>query len=169
MHFTLNQSAKNLSLRVSFSLLLFSAFFLAPSLAMAATLALSPSGGTYHKGQNFKVSVLVNSDISINAIYAVLAFPTKNIEVIALSKEKSIINLWIQDPSFSNSGNTGNVTFEGVALNPGFSGARGRVLDITFRIKEEGSANLNFLGLAILANDGLGTNVASARDRKSVV
>jgi len=129
--------------------------------AGTASLYFSPSSGSYHKGENFSVSVFVRSDTSINATEGVLMFPTRYVETIRVSKNSSIINFWIQEPSFSNAGETGNVSFEGVVLNPGFTGPAGKVLDITFRAKNEGIADLKFLRAAILANDGLGTNVTA--------
>ena len=73
----------------------------------------------------------------------------------------------MQKPSFSNAGNTGNVRFEGVVLNPGFVGSNGKILDVVFRVKKEGTAELNFTEFAILANDGLGTNLSASNGKAS--
>lgn len=134
----------------------------APYGAYAAYLYFSPSAGSYAQGENFVMSVLVSSDKSINAVRGVLTFPTEYLGVISISQVSSIINLWVQAPSFSNVGTTGNVRFEGVILNPGFKGVTGRIVDVVFRIKKQGVADIGMSEFAILANDGKGTNIATS-------
>ncbi len=135
--------------------------FLASVLAAsAATLYLSPAGGTYTTDRNFTASVRVTTNPSMNAAEGAINFPTDKLQIIGVSKTGSIFNLWVQEPSYSNSGSLGNVRFEGVVLNPGFAGD-GKVLDITFRVKSEGTANVTFAGGSVLANDGQGTNILS--------
>lgn len=134
--------------------------FLAPLSTFAATLFLTPREGTYSNGENFNVSVLVSSDASVNAFSGTISFPTDTLEMISVSKSDSIVDLWTQNPSFSNAGSLGNASFEGVVLNPGFIGQSGKILTLTFRVKSEGSANLIFSKYAVLENNGLGTSVA---------
>jgi len=131
--------------------------------ADAAHLFFSPSSGSFYTDENFKVYVTLNSETSVNAIQGILNFPTQYLEVLAVYTEadNSIIDLWVQRPSFSNAGALGNVNFEGVVLNPGYLGTGGRIIGILFRVKKEGTATLNYTDFAILANDGLGTNVSS--------
>src|SRR3989344_4521305 len=136
-------------------------FFLLPLSAIAATLFLTPKAGTYYKGENFNVSVLVSSDTSVNAFSGVITFPTDTLEVTGVSKSNSIVDRWTQNPSFSNGGSIGNVSFEGVVLNPGFVGPNGKILTLTFRVKKEGSTNLNFSEYAVLENNGLGTKAVT--------
>jgi hypothetical protein len=162
---------KNMKKRKKFSkkilnLLIFILFFGfgCVKLADAAFLYLSPSEGSFYKNENFTVSVLVNTEVSINAMEGVIIFPTEFLEAINVNTRdgtNSIIDLWVQNPSFSNAGKWGNVRFEGVTLNPGFVGPAGKIIEIVFRIKKEGSVDLSFTDFAILANDGLGTNVST--------
>ena len=134
--------------------------------AEAAGLYFSPSKGTFYKNENFSVDVLVSSEEAINAIQGVVSFPTEYFEAVSVkSNTNSIIDLWVRKPSFSNAGPHGNVQFEGVVLNPGFVGSSGKVTEIVFRVKNEGLAGLDFSESAILANDGLGTNVLTSNGR----
>ncbi len=142
---------------------------LSPLSTLAATLSLAPKEATHHVGENFTVSMLISADASINAFSGVLLFPTDTLQVISVSKLNSIVNLWTQDPSFSNAGSSGNVSFEGVVLNPGFIGPNGRILTITFRVKKEGSANLTFSQYTVLLNDGLGTNIVPTTEGAHLV
>lgn len=125
---------------------------------MAASLYFSPSSGLYEVGKTFSVSLYVSSaDEAMNAASGVISFPQDKLEVISLSKAGSIFSLWVQEPSFSNS--AGTVSFEGIVLNPGFIGSRGKIITITFRAKAGGNAPLTFSSGSVLANDGKGTNM----------
>jgi len=132
---------------------------LLPQVAAAANLYFSPSSGTYSTGRNFTVSIRVDSSASMNAASGVVIFSPDKLQVLSISKTGSIFNLWVQEPSFSNS--DGNASFEGIVLNPGFSGD-GKLISITFRDKSDGKANLSFSSGSVLANDGLGTNILSS-------
>ena len=126
--------------------------------ANAASLYFSPSSGSYNVGQTITVGVYVNSsDKAMNAASGIVSFPNDKLEVRSISKSGSIVNLWVQEPSFSNS--VGTVNFEGVVLNPGFTGQAGKIIDISFRTKTEGTGPLSFSSGFVLANDGLGTDI----------
>jgi hypothetical protein len=136
--------------------------FASPYTALAAVLTLSPSSGSYPAGTTFTTSVTVQSGgVPLNAMSGTLSFPTDQLEVVSLSKGGSIITLWIQEPSFSNS--AGTVQFEGVVPNPGYSGATGNIIGVTFRVKKAGSATVSFSAGSVLANDGEGTEVLTAK------
>jgi len=138
--------------------LLLAIFGILPATAQAATLYFSPSSGTHAIGTTFTVSVYVSSaDQAMNAASGVISFPTDKLAVDSLSKSGSIFSLWVQEPSFSNS--AGTVNFEGIVLNPGFTGSSGKAISITFRTKAAGSASLTFSSASALANDGKGTNI----------
>ncbi len=127
-------------------------------LVEAASLNFLPSSGSYSIGQTLTVSVYASSpDQAMNVASSVITFPTDKLQVLSLSKSGSIINLWVQEPSFSNS--NGTVNFEGVILNPGFNGSNGKIITVTFTAKTIGAAPLSFTSSAVLANDGQGTNI----------
>lgn len=155
--------------KISIVLLVIGYWLLITASAQAASLYFSPSSGNYHEGENFKIGVKVETDKAINAVEGVISFPTRYLGVIRLNKDNSIVNLWIQNPSFSNAGDFGNVSFEGVVLNPGFMGQAGKIIDIDFLIKNKGVAELEFLKTAILANDGFGTNVTTADGKANFI
>ena len=144
---------------ISFLLLLFSIFYiLSPSSAFAATLSLSPSSLSLAQGETASVNVVVGSaDQSMNAASGIVAFPNDKLEIVSVSKSGSIATLWVQEPSFSNA--LGTVSFEGVVLTPGFTGASGKIITITFRGKSEGTARFSFSSGSVLANDGQGTEI----------
>ncbi|OGH81194.1 MAG: hypothetical protein A3F93_04005 [Candidatus Magasanikbacteria bacterium RIFCSPLOWO2_12_FULL_34_7] len=127
----------------------------------ATTLYFSPSVGSYDSNNIFSVGVYVsNPNESMNAVSALITFPKEVLEVASVSKSNSIINLWVREPSFSNS--KGFVNLEGIVLNPGFTGASGKLLTINFKVKTAGLANVLFSEASVLANDGQGTNILTS-------
>lgn len=126
-----------------------------------ASLYLSPSTGSYTVGNNFSIDLKVNSGgVAINAAQGSLVFSPDELSVVGLSKSGSIFTLWTTEPAFSNS--EGVVSFAAGLPNPGFSGAAGKIITVTFKAKKEGQTKIAFSSGAILANDGRGTNVLSS-------
>src|SRR3989338_3457259 len=147
-------NTKKLLVAIGLILVLFSG----AKIASAASLYFSPSSGTHAIGTSFTVSIYVSSaDQAMNAASGIISFPSDNLEVTSLSKTGSIFSLWVEEPSFSNS--AGTVNFEGIVLNPGFTGASGKAISITFKTKAAGSAPITFSSGSALANDGKGTNI----------
>jgi hypothetical protein len=139
----------------------FAFLFLSFGKARAANLYFSPSSGSFNIGEPFSVGVYVSStDQAMNAASANISFPQDKLEVISLSKTGTIFNLWVQEPIFSNS--AGTITFEGIVLNPGFTGSAGKLINISFKTKSAGSATLAFSSGSVLANDGKGTNILTS-------
>jgi len=129
--------------------------------AQAASLYFYPSSGSYSIGRTLTASVYVSSsDQAINAASGIISFPHDKLQIVSLSKTGSIMSLWVQEPSFSNT--SGTVNFEGIVLNPGFIGSSGKIIDIIFKAKALGVAPLSFFSASVLANDGKGTNILTS-------
>ncbi|MBU4257207.1 four helix bundle protein [Patescibacteria group bacterium] len=153
-----NKPPKPYILNSVFFLVLLSSIFyiLNPSLAQAASLYFSPSSGSYTVGSNFSVTVYVSSaDQAMNAVSGAISFPVDKLEAVSVAKTGSIVSLWVQEPSFSQAA----VNFEGIVLNPGYTGVAGKIITVNFKAKQAGNAPLVFSSGAILANDGQGTNI----------
>lgn len=128
--------------------------------ANAATMSLSPGTGVYSTGASFTVRVNVNSSgTSINAAEGTLSFNPSELSVTSVSRSSSIFNLWVAEPSFSNS--AGTVSFSG-GSPAGYTGSSGNIMTVTFRAKGSGPAKVNFSSGSVLANDGSGTNVLTS-------
>ena len=126
--------------------------------AYAATLYFSPTTGSHTVGSTFTVGIYVSSPgQSMNAASGEISSPSNSLQVVSLSEVGSIMNLWVQNPSFSNS--VGTVDFQGIVLSPGFTGSNEKVLDVTFKVKAAGTAPLTFQSGSVLANDGNGTDI----------
>ena len=126
----------------------------------ASSIGFSPSSGTYKVGDTINVKVYVGTDKSINAIAANVSYPTDLLSLSSISKTGSVLNLWAQEPSFSN--DNGVASFEGVILN-GYTGNSGNAVTLIFKAKAVGAASLKFNTASILANDGNGTETLSSK------
>lgn len=125
--------------------------------AWGASLFLSPANGSLQVGEIKIINVIADSlEQSINAAEATITFDPKEIEVLSLSKAGSIFNIWAKEPSFSNQ--NGKIVFGG-GLISGFSGASGKILQITFKTKAADKFSFDFASAKALAADGLGTDV----------
>jgi hypothetical protein len=149
-----------------FFIFIFALFSVSSTAAEAASLYFSPASGSYTVGKNFSAGIYVSSvDQAMNAASGVISFPADKLEVVSLSKSGSTFNLWVRDPAYSNA--AGTINFEGVVLNPGFTGKSGKIITITFRAKAVGTAALSFSSGLVLANDGNGTSILSGLGRAS--
>jgi hypothetical protein len=84
--------------------------------------------------------------------------------ITAVSKQGSIVDFWTTEPHI-----VGNqVRFEGVVLNPGYQGQGGKLFTITLNARKEGTATIFFSDGAILANDGLGSNIIDSLASKVI-
>jgi hypothetical protein len=134
--------------------------FFTAAFAEAATLSLSPATGVYQSGSTFTARVVLNSaGESINAAEGTLKFNPQELSVVSVNRSGSIFNLWVAEPSFSNS--AGTISFSG-GLPSGYTGSAGSVMNITFRVNGSGSSKVTFTQGSILANDGRGSNVLSS-------
>lgn len=137
-------------------------FFFSNNSAIAATLGIDAGTVSLSPGETTTLRVLMNTQgVAVNNAEAKLAFPNDIIEVISINKNNSVMTLWVEDPSFSNS--AGIVTFNGGVPTPGYIGTQGQILSIAVRARKVGQAELIFSNSAIRANDGFGTNVLTSQ------
>lgn len=133
----------------------------------AASLYLSPSSSRVSAGNIVSVKVLVNTQgVAINSSNATIQYPADLLDVVSVSKGSSIFSLWVEEPKFSNQ--TGTITFDGGLPNPGYTGQAGEVVSIAFRSKSTGVASIFFGDSAVRANDGLGTDVLTAKQAATI-
>ena len=130
-----------------------------------ASIYLSPSTGTFHLGSTFDVSIFVNTGGNdVNAMKINLKFDPKKIQVASPVGGKSIISVWVSQPSYSNV--DGILTFQGGVPAPGFNTSSGLISTITFRAITPGSVAISVQDNSnVLLNDGKGTDILSSTGR----
>ncbi|MBP6858171.1 MAG: hypothetical protein KBC11_03240 [Candidatus Pacebacteria bacterium] len=106
-------------------------------------------------GESFSVSVLVSSPSqAMNAISGSIK-SSGGISLSSVNKNSSIVNFWTSEPKVIGV----QIPFEGVVLNPGYQGNSGNLFKVSLVARSEGVGTLSFSEGAILANDGLGSNI----------
>lgn len=125
--------------------------------AASANFYLSPSSGSVNLGDTISASVMISTDTAINAGEATVTFSSNILEYQSVSTGGSIFSFWTSGPS----GGSTSVSFGGGLSNPGYSGGSGKVLTITWKAINTGTATVSINGTKILANDGIGTNILS--------
>ena len=133
--------------------------------AGTASLFMTKSSPNVSEGSNVTLDIKVrSSDQAINAVSGTVNFPGDMLRIVSISRDNSILNIWTHDPNIQRN----KISFEGVILNPGYQGSNGSIFHITFEAQKRGIANVSFSDGAVLANDGLGTNVLGALNGTSL-
>jgi hypothetical protein len=131
--------------------------------AAAATLRTVPETGVYGVGQNFTMTVVLNTaGKPVNAADGALRFNPAELAVVGVSRGTSIFNLWTQEPTVSG----GTISFGGGSPT-GYTGSAGTVMTVTFRALAAGTPRVTFTSGSILAADGQGTNILTAMNGSS--
>ena len=160
-----NIDTKYHQLLVAISLMLM--VFSVPSVVKAegASLYLSPSSGTFFIEGTFDVSVFVNTGgENINAVEVNISFDPKKIQVASPTGGKSFIEVWVAQPTYSNT--KGTMRFIGGVPSPGINTSAGLVSTVTFRTIIPGETSVIFLDSSkVLRNDPDGTNILTSIGR----
>ncbi len=128
----------------------------------AAEIFLGADKAQVNVNDTVSVTTYINTaGAPINSAEGTISFPNDMLSVESVSMSGSVFSIWVEQPSFSN--NAGIISFNGGAPNPGFNGSRGAVVRVTFRAKQKGTASVTFNTANVYANDGLGTDVTTAR------
>lgn len=147
------RNIKKIIIGAVFSLFIFASL---PHVTHAAQLLISPSAGSYTKGQSFTTTVQVDPQgKSVNAVETKLSFDNTKLSVVSVSKTGSAFSLWTTEPTFSNA--AGTIDLGGGSPTPFTS--KSTLVSITFRATAEGEAKVSVTTGSVLAADGLGTDV----------
>lgn len=106
-----------------------------------------------------KVTLLVRTDADepVNVFGGTVHVPRDMIEITGVSRERSLIDLWSEEPLVSEDGST--VHFSGgVVSRDGFTG-NGILLEINVVPLVPGEAEIRFDDVTMLAHDGTGREV----------
>lgn len=122
----------------------------------SSSLFMTKSASSVSEGSHVTLDVKVKAtDQAINAVSGSITFPADLLQIVSISRDSSILNIWTHDPNISRN----KISFEGVILSPGYQGEGGSIFRIMFEAKKRGLATVAFSEGSILANDGQGTNI----------
>jgi hypothetical protein len=124
-----------------------------------ASLYVGPASGTFTVGSTFSVSLYVNTGGNdVNALDVQLEYPADKLQVVSPTAGKSIINIWVSQPTYDN--REGKMRFQGAIPTPGINTDAGLVSQVIFRVTSVGTAIVRFTdGSRVLLNDGRGTDI----------
>jgi hypothetical protein len=107
--------------------------------------------------QEYTIDISIDADKAVNTIQGTLVVPA-GAEYVRANDSNSIINLWIERPSYS--GQTRHIVFSGVTPG-GFSGINGHVISLIFKSTNSAQDTLGFsfdpANTFVYLNDGNGT------------
>ncbi|MDQ5952141.1 MAG: hypothetical protein QG626_268 [Patescibacteria group bacterium] len=142
---------------LSLSLFLWSpAFVQAETSAPQVNLFFSPSTQSVIEGSTFQVSLYLDTKgQSMSTMELNVKYPQDLMEIVTPSAGQSLIQLWLQPPTYSNTEGTAHL----VGLIPnGVVTESGLITTMTFRALSSGKGEITLQSNSqILANDGLGT------------
>jgi hypothetical protein len=112
---------------------------------------------TFAVGETKTVNFNLDASVPVNSVGATLNYPKDMLEIVALSKEHSFLNLWTEDTTIKES--TGEISFSGGSTHPGGVTGTSTIVTVTVRAKHEGPATLSVGHIEVYAADGKGTMV----------
>jgi len=135
----------------------------ASTLIPSASMFASPKNGAVLSGSTFDVSFYLDTRGSTaNGIELNIKFPQDKLAIVKPAGERSLITVWVQPPSYSNT--SGNASFSGVVPG-GIKTSSGLITTITFKALDGaiGTAQIRILESSkVLANDGVGTEMKAS-------
>ncbi|MEK7464459.1 MAG: cohesin domain-containing protein [Patescibacteria group bacterium] len=110
---------------------------------------------------DFIVSVLVNSDNSVNAYDIIINYPKDLLNLVAVNSSNSIVDFF----KYSEETKPGVIKIVGGSIQ-GFEGEAGNIIKLNFKSKAEGEAEISLESASAYLYDGTGMQVVG--DTKSI-
>ncbi len=133
---------------------------LGSAFAEGGTLFMRPDRLSYSVGDGLVVELYVNTGgVEVQAVEASLTFDPAGIEVERIDTKNSILTTWPTEPAFSNT--AGTITFSGWTDGK-YAGKDGYLATVYFRTPRNTPGKLMYESGAILAADGVGSNIIAA-------
>lgn len=138
-------------------------FIFSTNSVFSATLSVIPTRLVVNTGELVKITISVDTQNKIiNNTEGTIDFSPDLLEIVSIDRSQSIFNLWINEPTYSNS--KGTLLFNGGKTNPGYTGASGIIFSATVRAKKQGVASVALSQVSIRENDGLGTDITTGKN-----
>lgn len=119
---------------------------------------ITPNNETILQSDTFDVMFFINTNKnSVNAIDLNIKFPSDKLTIVKPSGGKSLISVWMEPPTYSNT--QGTARFVGVIPN-GITTESGLITAITFKANLTGQATVSISSKSrALLNDGMATEL----------
>ncbi len=131
-----------------------------PDVDSEAEMYLEPNTGVTILGTPFYVTLIVRSDVPVNAFSGLISFDPTKLRVIAIDYNTGIADLWVEKPWYEDG--DGTVSFAGGTTKPGGFSGEDQLIKIAFMPETEGDARLILSRARILEHNGFGTDAELA-------
>jgi len=120
-----------------------------------ATLYFSPPAGTFSQGDNFWITIMVNTKgEAVNALAAYFSYPEDKLEALGVSTAGSVMTIWAEKKAEG-----GKIEIAGGLPTPGFSGIK-KIASVGFKVKvSSGSVNFKFNEDSAVLTDAENKNI----------
>ena len=108
-------------------------------------------------GESVTMHVVASADEPINVLGGTVSLPAHLVHVDTITREQSIVSLWIEEPTLTESGTL--IRFSGGIINQGGFTGKGDIFSFTLHPTATGTAEFAFTETHMLAHDGTGKEV----------
>lgn len=122
-----------------------------------AAMYITPVVATVKQGDTQKFNVMVKSQIPVNAFAGEVVFDTEKFQVVDISYNTDVANLWVEEPWYNRAHN--NIYFAGGTTRSGGFVGEEILITITLQAVQVGDATFSLRNPHILAHNGLGQDV----------
>jgi hypothetical protein len=142
---------ENIKIKINIFLIV-TAFFIALPV-LASEFSFDIQNKEVFVGQQFQIDLNINTEKeNINAVEGKIVFPINLLELSEIREGNSIVNLWIEKPTYKEDG----IVFSGITPG-GYVLNKGLIFSLIFKAKKEGNALISIENSSALKNDGNGT------------
>lgn len=131
------------------------------ALGMGNVFLFSTTQGVFPiSGEQIQLTLSAHTKTPVNAVGGTIIFPSEQLEIISLSRISSVVDLWSEEPEYSNT--LGTLHFSGGIVGAdAIQPLTGTIFEVTMRIKKAGKAVITMKDAQLLASNGAGTNIIS--------
>ena len=131
-----------------------------------AAIFLSPTTGNWVVGETFAIDVMAKTNTPANVFGGLIEFDSNYIEVVSISYNTSITDLWAEEPWYQNG--AGTIGFIGGTTKKGGFLGTDKLMTINFKSKKQGDVNVHLINTRVLLHDGLGTDAVLASSIENI-
>ncbi len=114
-------------------------------------------------GEETPIALQVLTKSPINVIGGTVTFSSATLEVASITRAGSLIDLWSEEPTYSNQ--EGTIQFSGGIVGEKSTAiTNGDVLTVNMRMKNAGVGVVSITNAQLLASNGEGTNIVSGHN-----
>jgi len=122
-----------------------------------AAMYITPVNAIVAQGGTQQFNIMIKSQVPVNAFSGEVIFDTEKFNVVDISYNTSVADLWVEEPWYNRANNT--IYFAGGTTKSGGFVGDEALVTVTLRAVQAGNAVFSLHNPRILAHDGLGRDV----------